>query len=87
MWEEILEKVKAFLLHDQNNRMKIKKKVVVDERFTGRGRILLWQVNRAQANTFFLLRFLRARQKLKIKKWAAERNSFRSLKKRYGGRI
>ena len=34
MWEEILEKVKAFLLHDQNNRMKIKKKVVVDERCT-----------------------------------------------------
>ena len=33
MWEEILEKVKAFLLHDQNNRMKIKKKVVVDERW------------------------------------------------------
>lgn len=30
MWEEILEKVKAFLLHDQNNRMKIKKKVVVE---------------------------------------------------------
>ena len=33
MWEEILEKVKAFLLHDQNNRMKIKE--------NGRGGTLL----------------------------------------------